>query len=286
MRSLQHGFTLIELLVAVTIGLVLTIVVATLFLHSRSTYGSTDELSRMQENIRYSHQLLTRMLHQTSYTTAGNAFKDFEDAPAGSAPLVAFDATNPAFAAVDGGGLGADEFTVRFQGSGSALAAADGTITDCHGRDVAAGQTSVNRFYIAVGANGGMALWCDSSFVGAGPNTVARSEEMVADVENMQLVYGEDTVDNRDGSGRRDGTPERYLSVSEIVPAATNMNKIVVVRVALLFRTPNIMANVLPESNRTYDLNGTTLGPFTDRRIRRPVTMTINLRNRYWAVYK
>ena len=280
MRMSQRGFTLIELMIAVTIGLVLTVVVASLFLHSRSTYGSTDEISRMQENIRYSQQLLTRMVHHASYTSAGNSFKDVEEAPVGSAPFVVFDAVaQPALAVTNGGAAAPDTFTVRFQGSGNALGTADGSMTDCHGRAVAAGQMSVNTFSIAAGLNGGLALWCNSLLGGA----AALNLEVVPDVENMQLVFGEDMVDGRDGSLRRDGSAERYLPATDI--ASANANKIVVLRVALLFATPNA-ATVVAEPNRTYDLNGVTVGPFVDKQIRRPVTMTLNLRNRYWSVYK
>ncbi|MGZ5145108.1 MAG: PilW family protein, partial [Burkholderiales bacterium] len=62
MSQNDRGFTLIELMVAMTIGLMLTLVVANLFLGSRATFQTTDETSRMQENIRYAYQLLTRSI--------------------------------------------------------------------------------------------------------------------------------------------------------------------------------------------------------------------------------
>ena len=271
----ERGFTMVELMVAVTIGLVLTIVVASLFLHSRSTYGSTDETSRMQEGMRYAQELLGRMVHHASYTSSPNVFKDVEDTLANSGAVVVFGATQPAIAATDGGSGGTpsqalpDTFTVRFQGTGAA-GAADGFVTDCAGRAVDGAQISENVFYIRnPGTNGGPALWCRATLAGA-----VLDRELVPDVENMQLVFGEDLVD-KDGNALRDGSAEKYTELGGVL----NGNKIVSLRIALLFRTANV-STVLTEDTRTYALNGNAVGPFADKRIRRVLTMTIHLRNR------
>lgn len=273
----ERGFTLIELMIAVTIGLLLTVVVASLFIHSRSTYGATDELSRMQENIRHTNHLLARMVHHAGYMSTPNAYRDVEQAPANTAPLVVYDAVvNPVFTGVEGVGLAADgfanpdSFTVRFQGSGNGTGTPDGTVTDCQGREIDSGQFSANRFFIQAGANGGNALWCNNGVGDA---------ELVPDVENMQLLLGEDTVHWQDGSSRRDRSTDRYLPIADVLLAG-NMNKVMSVRVALLFRTPNIAATVVPEAKRTYNLNGVVVGPYNDKRIRRAVAMSLNVRNR------
>ena len=268
-------------MVAVTIGLILTIVVASLFLHSRSTYGSTDELSRMQENIRYTHHLLSRMIHHAGYMSAPNAYRDVEQAPANSAPTVVFGTgLNPVLTAADVGGTAPDSFTVRFQGSNTfGFLTPDGTVTDCQGLEIGAGQFSVNTFRIMPGANGGNALWCDTGTSVPNAPNAATNREVVPDVENMQLLFGEDSVNWQDGSAVRDRSVDRYLPIAG-PQAVGNIDKIVAVRVALLFRTPNVAATVVPETQRTYNLNGTVVGPFTDRRIRRAVTMTLNVRNR------
>ena len=283
----QRGFTLIELMVAVTIGLILTIVVASLFLHSRSTYGTTDDLSRMQENIRYTNQLLSRMVHHAGYMSAPNQYRDVEQAPANTAPAVVYDAlVNPVFTAAEGGSAGAppqalpDSFTLRFQGSSVPLplGTPDGTVTNCQGIEIGAATISVNTFRILPGANGNNALWCDTgTSVPSAPNP-ATNLEVVPDVENMQLLFGEDTVHWQDGSPRRDRSADRYLPITDILKVG-NINKIMSVRVALLFATPNIAAAVVTEK-REYDLNGNVVGPFTDKKLRRVVTMTLNLRNR------
>ena len=58
------------------------------------------------------------------------------------------------------------------------------------------------------------------------------------------------------------------------------MNNVRSVRFALLFRTPNVGAAPAPDTTTTYVLNDLTVGPFNDTRLRRAVTMTVNMRNR------
>jgi type IV pilus assembly protein PilW len=282
----QRGFTLIELMVALTIGLALTIVVANLFLHSRSTYGTTDELSRMQENIRYTNALLSRMVHHAGYMTAPNQYRDVEQAPANSAPLVLFDAAvNPVLTAAEGVGNGSDgfpapdSFTVQFQGSNIfGTATPDGTVTDCQGNAIGAGLFSINTFRIMPGANGAPALWCDIGTSVPFPPNAVTNKEIVSNVQNMQLLFGEDSANWQDGSALRDRAIDRYLPIAG-AQAVGNINKIVAVRVALLFTTAGI-ATVVTETGRTYNLNGTVVGPYNDKLMRRAVTMTLNLRNR------
>jgi hypothetical protein len=68
---------------------------------------------------------------------------------------------------------------------------------------------------------------------------------------------------------------DRYV----VATSVSNFDNVVSVRAALLFRTTNISSSVLKDTG-TYDLNGTVVGPFNDTRIRRVVTLNLNLRNR------
>ena len=250
MARMQRGFTLIELMVAVTIGLLLTAVVANLFLGSRATYQTTDETSRLQENVRFTYQLLSRTVHLAGYRSAPNSFAN-----------VVFGGANAAITGTDGGGTTADSFTVRYEGSGTGTGTgADGSIVDCEGREIDAGIMTRATFTIATGANGSNALFCDTGAV-SGP------AEMVPDVDNMQILYGEDT--------NGDLVADRYVGAGSVA----NFNAVVSLRVSLLFRTSNIATSVLKDTG-TYNLNGTVVGPFNDTRIRRAVTLNMNLRNR------
>jgi hypothetical protein len=83
----------------------------------------------------------------------------------------------------------------------------------------------------------------------------------------MQVLYGEDT--------NSDLVADRYVEVGSL----GSLDSVVSVRIALLFRTPDLQAAALKDAV-TYDLNGTIVGPFNDTRMRRVLLMNVNLRNR------
>lgn len=91
------------------------------------------------------------------------------------------------------------------------------------------------------------------------------AEELVEGIEDMQILYGEDT-DN-------DHTPNYYVSANS---AGLNMDNVVSVRISLLAVTidDNLATVAVP-----YTISGTATTP-TDHRIRRVFTSTIALRNR------
>lgn len=241
----ERGFSLLELMIAVTIGLVLTITVAQLFIGSRRTYATTDDVSRMQENIRFTYQVLTRTIHLAGYKSSPNI--KTEDV---------FTAAEPILLAVDGGaGIASDSFTVRYEGSSDGPGGiADNTVLDCRGNAIPAGLKAVNTFTIAAGLNTRPALFCNGV-------------ELVPDVQNMQVLYGLDTD--------LDMVADSYVVGSPGLPVINVRS----MRVALLFETPNMRAAVTPDT-QVHTLNGVVLPAFNDTYIRRAVTMTINLRNR------
>ena len=250
-RARQRAFSLIELLVAMAIGLLLTLLVANLFVGSRNTNTTTDELSRMQENIRFTYQLLMRSMRHAGYHSDPSAD-----------PLVAFGTGTFAITGVNGTGLLPDTLSVAHHGAG----AGDASVVDCLGRPFNQNVTVVNTFTIAPGANGTPALFCTSS--GGLPTLTV---EVVPDVENMQVLYGEDT----DAGLSQDWIPNKFVPINEV----TNPNNVLAVRVALLFST-NAPSTRTDFDTATYDLNGVILGPFNDKQIRRVVVWNINVRNR------
>ena len=114
-RPASRGVTLIELMVAVAIGLLLVVVIAQLFLGSRQTFATTDDVSRMQDNIRYSQQLLARTIHLAGYKSQANSVTAtiFAGSPPLDAPLPLPTGTNP------------DALNIRYQGSGTKTSAAN-----------------------------------------------------------------------------------------------------------------------------------------------------------------
>jgi type IV pilus assembly protein PilW len=265
-RVKERGFSLIELLVAMAVGLLLTLLVANLFIGSRNTNTTTDEVARMQESIRFAHQLLTRSLRHAGYRSD----------PAAD-PALLFTGGNFVIFGTEGGGSVPDTLTVSFQGSGTgtgAAGAADAQVVDCHGSSFDQNITVKNTFSIATGANGAPALFCTSNVSGADVTA-----EVVPDVENMQILYGEDT-----DVATRDYMPNAFVPFNQV----TTLDNIIAVRVGLLFSTTNAAAATAGgSSSRTdlgptrYDLNGTTItiNP-PDMQIRRSVVWNINLRNR------
>ncbi len=124
-------------------------------------------------------------------------------------------------------------------------------------------RLSTNIYYIGAGT----ATDCPANMlcrkVLSGPNLIV--EQLIDNVENMQLEYGEDT----DG----DLAANRFVNAATI----TNWNNIVSVRLHLLLRSNDINVASSPQP---YTFNGATPATPTDRRIRRVFSSTITLRNR------
>lgn len=106
-------------------------------------------------------------------------------------------------------------------------------------------------YYIALNAYGSPALYRKEG--------AANGLEMVENVENMQVLYGEDT------SG--DGVANYYAVASSVA----DMSAVVSVRITL-----NVISdNNISMTNQTHSISGAT-----DRRLRQAFTTTIGIRNR------
>jgi type IV pilus assembly protein PilW len=246
-----RGFTLIELMVAITIGLLLTVLVSQVFVSSKRAYATTDDVSRMQENMRFAQDLLGRTIHMASYMSSpGNLQVSFDTYPG------QFSGTNAALSGADGSGTNPDSITLVYQGTD------DGTTVDCLGNPVLAGVYATNIFSIAT-VNGAPSLVCATS-AGGTPSVI------VSDVDNMQILYGEET--------NGDFNADRYVSAAQVA----NMDRVVSVRIAMLFRTPSLRMRLTPDTTK-YNLLGVELPAFSGgeaTRIRRVMTVTFAMRNR------
>lgn len=106
---------------------------------------------------------------------------------------------------------------------------------------------------------------------GTGNRIAGSTDEIVDGVENMQITYGlDDTVSGSTLPER----PTKYVDAS----AVTDWSKVLSVRIGLLMRSPDEADAVVDK--QTYDVNGTTIDPTDDRRLRRVFTTTVALRNR------
>lgn len=228
------GFTLVEILVALAIGALLTSGFVQIFSSSKKIYLIQDNLSRLQENARFAMDFLARDIRMAGHIDnavpssvfGGIAVTGCEDSncsPIGGIP-----------AGVDAGSNSGDTIVVSYESA-----------TDCLGQNV--GGTAVNAFY----AKGGE-LECLG-------NGNASPQPLLEGVEEMQILYGEDTTPNNG-----DFIANRYLPAND---AALNMNNVVSVRIVLTMRTLD-------------DHMALQKGDFGDSRIRRTFTKTIALRNR------
>jgi type IV pilus assembly protein PilW len=255
------GFTLLELLIAMTIGLLLTVVIAQVFLGSRRTYATTDDVARLQENMRYANDVLGRALRSASYMSAPGDLM----IPADGLPGI-FGTGASALDGVEGNpgssltsAAASDILTVRFQG------AADGSTVDCLGNSIAPGAVATNTYRIRrlIGVAGGpFSLHCS--------DPSGTEQAIVQNVENMQILYGEETTG--------DFNVDRYVPRDLV----TSMDRVIAVRIALLFQTPNTNVRATPDTTQ-YDMHGIKLPVFNGTeatRIRRVMTVTYTLRNR------
>ncbi|MES9900899.1 MAG: PilW family protein [Sedimenticola sp.] len=121
------------------------------------------------------------------------------------------------------------------------------------------------RYYIRSDAGGGPALMRQSLTNAAGSLTAA-SAELVEGIEDMQILYGEDTT----GSSE----PDSYLDAGSVV----NWDKVRSVRISLLSSSINEYG--VDKDTQTYTLLDTTFDDSSDERRRRRVfTTTILARN-------
>jgi len=185
---LQAGRTLIEVLVAITIGLILTVGILSIFGANRQTYRASTGLQRMQS----AGQLaLDRLAYQVRMAGYGPLAAGF----AATANPSTF-AGNPVWACAGGftdpvdasqtpacnGGTGADALQIRYQVTNAAAIAGSGENRDCLGftvpLDAGGARTVQNRFFIA-NSNGVPTLMCAGNGLAPAP--------LIPNVEDFQV---------------------------------------------------------------------------------------------------
>ena len=115
-------------------------------------------------------------------------------------------------------------------------------------------------YYIRLDGNNIPGLW---RRIGGGT-----PQQLAEGVENMQVLYGEDTVGG-------DGAPDVYRTAD----AVGNWENVVSVQVALL--VSSVRENVADADARSFVLlNEDAVGPFGDGRLRQVVNFTVAVRNR------
>jgi type IV pilus assembly protein PilW len=234
LRRRQYGLTLVEIMVAITISLLLLAGVIQIFLSNKASHGLQNGMGRLQEDVRAAMDVLDLNIGMAGYTT-------------GTTAINAINTANTLNNSTENSSLG---FTAASGKASDVIEINYTSATDCLGQ--ATGGTATDRYYLS-----GTNLMC----LGSGSATAGIIAE---GIENMQILYGEDSDD--------DGIANRYINATNIAA-----NPIVSVRIALLASTIESMGAT---DTATYALlNTPLLGPFNDNQLRRVFTRTIVLRN-------
>lgn len=250
----SQGFSILEVLVAITISLILMLGILQIFVASKNTYRLENNQAILQENVRFAHDYLNKIIRNTAYRSAitNTKFTAIDTLFTGGTTFIS--GTN------NSGHNGSDTLTIRYQGSGNGAGVPDGTVRDCLDRPV----DSLITTTVTLSINASNQLICQASNASAAP--VSDSQAILSDVENMQILYGEDI----DG----DKTPDRFVSSAH---PSLDFDRVVSIKLSLLFRSIE-QNNPLPDNN-TYNLLGTTHTATGDRFIRQMLTFTVTLRN-------
>lgn len=240
----ESGVTLVELMIAITISMLILLAITQLYLSSYSTQKSQDDSTRLNESARFSFDLISREMRKAGFRNnweTGSTSPVFcsaqavSDSNAGPSMLGKNDpaTVDPATADFSGGtqvaiSNSSDVLRVRYFGEGTA---GTSDVADCHGYPVARDILVEDTLFIAADPNNGNepALWCNSTnTTRAGVTTNRGKIALVAGVESMQFLYGEDTD--------ADGIVNQYLPWRTGVTVADN---ILGVKASVVVRGPN-----------------------------------------------
>lgn len=279
-----QGFTLIELMVALAIGLLVTLVVLQAYLGGLGTQRAQTDAARAQESSRIAFDLLAHALRQAGYKNPKAPGLGFCDSTTARLATINDPASiNPTAANLVGSTVTVANFSdavkVSYFGEGLPVSpfTTDNSIRDCLGNPVAPNVLAEDTFFVAADANNNNepTLFCYTT------NDATRGNvPLVAGVESMQLLYGDDTD--------TDGIVNRYIrGGTGNVSAPNNVRS---VKLSIIARTPGTSA--VDRSTRDFDhfgidyfnavpqANDKSRFPAPgDGRTRRHTSTTIALRN-------
>jgi Tfp pilus assembly protein PilW len=250
LKHQQRGFSPVELLISMALGLFLLLSLAQMFIGTRTSSRSEENIARMQEAGRIGIELLARELRKSGYVSDPLQFREVLFPPNAS-----FQAGSP---------LGATSNTInlRYQGS-------DALTQTCTG--VVVPPTSVAAQSLTVAVVSGIAeLQCTASTapIASGVAGTATTLSLVPNVEAINVMAGVDT----DVGDKPDLQPDVYVAPS----AVTDWTRVTSLNVQLRVTSPD---NNLVDAPQPYmDFNGVSVTP-TDRRLRRVYGTVMSLRN-------
>lgn len=250
----QRGFTIVELMVAILIGLILMLAVSKAYLSGLGTQRAQTDVTRLNETARFAFDLLSREARKAGYrntwqlgSTAGN----FCSSNATGSLLAGFNVNsstqtiNPNAANFSGATFtvanSSDVLRVRYYGD------SDGSILDCHGYPVAQAQLVDETLFIAQDPNNNNepTLYCNTTNPAPAVTNHPGSLPLVAGVESLQLLYGEDTDS--------DGVVNRYMPWG-----AVTADNVLSMKTSIVVRSPNDIDPTPNPVARTFNHFSTT----------------------------
>jgi type IV pilus assembly protein PilW len=232
----EKGFTLIELMIAVVLGLLLIAGTMTVFVSTKQGYRLENGLSLMQATGRATLDLLAKEVTMAGFPQENN-----------------IETFIPAMT-TDGGGSSSDQFAIRYQSDTDCL---NGTPTV-----YADGKRYAKNMYFIQNN----ALVCRT--LAEDDSTIAEAV-VVQGVENMQLLYGEDNIDDSVTNATR------YVTAGNVI----DWDNVVSVRIGIIVNSQSVVAT--SNDDVTYTLFGQTpIAAGADRMRRRAYTTTAVIRNR------
>jgi type IV pilus assembly protein PilW len=232
-------------MVSLAIGLIVSLAVMMGYLGAAQAQRGQTDLGRVQESARFAFDLFGREARHV-------AFRD-NTVPRASGNLVWGNLTasntylagsNDATSVTPSGGTATsvynngDVIVFRYYGKDNfAGTAADGTILNCSGTAVRASDMNEDTLYLARDttnttndSSGEPTLFCVSRLVSGGTSTTSSPVAVIAGVDSMQILYGEDT------DATADGIINHYVPASSLTN--TDFSRVIAVMVSVAIRSP------------------------------------------------
>lgn len=198
-RTRQGGLTMVELMVAVTIGLLVLLLAASMLVSANRGHAAQEEGARLDDSGRFALETIARAVRQTAYVNWDRADTGVGaglDAPARIAGLDNRSLVKTSELISDPRpdvANGSDVLALRFSGSGSGTDG-DGSVTSCAGFGVGEAEDGWSIFFVGRSATGDTELRC--KYRGS---TSWGADAIVGGVDSFQVLYGIDTDTPADG---------------------------------------------------------------------------------------
>ncbi|MFZ6674976.1 PilW family protein [Undibacterium sp. Xuan67W] len=294
----QKGRSLVEVMIALTIGLVLLIGIASVFISNKQTFKTTDDKGRLEEEGRLALNLLAFHLRMAGYgeltsavyvnpnntnlQSGANAIAQMNGlegcsggfANAAASTVARSCATSPPSTA-------ADAIIVRYVVDQNNANQSAGAPTDCLGAAIIRVPAVVeNRFFIANNATTGLPeLHCQGSgqTAAAAATFTSLAQPIAENIIDMKISYGYgyDYVNQRDTQ-----SVDSFISASQVdamtpPTVGTPWSKVVSVKICFVARSANDRITTAPQLY--IDCGGTTKTA-TDRRLYQTFSTVVAIR--------